>query len=771
MHSTLLTRLLPFLLALASCALLSPANAATPTAPARISAQDGSYRIPFDNLLGSTLPIELRGAEARKVLSFPVPPRMEIESAEVEFTYVNSISMLNERSQLAVTLNERILAQIPLRTDQAENTARMSLPSALLTPGYHDFGFRAAQHYTYKCEDGSAPELFSQIDTQASAFLIRAQRKPVALSLGRLNEVFDARLWLNQFPLSIISSDPDLIEASSLAAQGVALRLEFIPVHVEQELAHAKTDPTEMESDLQDPGKLFPNLSLPQHASSDIILIGSKPRIAGLVSATLLERIQGAYIGIYPLDGDPTRAVILISGSNNNEVLEAARVFAYSQFALPDRQDIHIAELELPESFRRLQGSHTELGAIEPGWISFRALGFATSTLKGSYPRPAELSFWAFSEMFDPKQRHLDADLVLAYGAGFDQNSALNVFLNGEFIQAIHLNDPHGAQLWRSRINIPIAQLQAGRNTLSFTPSVIGKDVGGECRPIFSENLYVSIADNSRLALPSGGGAMRLPDLALLSRTGLPYTQSSDGFGSSMLISDEHPSTANAALTLVSKLAQINKAPLSGMRVLNDPSKLQSPSNVLIVGSPARIGSGLRDEVSAFLPHVHWQSLAVGARETAIPASLRSWLNSPLQTPLNRTERQTQSAKLRLDNDLGQSAAAVQFQSTRLGGSVTLLSAATPELLEQGVSRLVQFSTWGALNGNGMLWSSGENGSPRAFSFPEHHHYVGDITPVTLISLLLNERPYLLLGIALSIVVGTAIVIWLALRRRAKNLA
>lgn len=718
--------------------------------------------IPLAVLNASPMPLDLRGLAPRAGLSIPVPARMKIESSELELYYTNSIA-LQARSLLAISLNERILAQLPLKAAQPNNAARISLPLQNQPAGYHSLSLSAAQHYADMCEDGSAAELFTQIDMQQSTLRLRATREPIPTSLAHLDELFDKRLWLNQFPLSIVSAEPALLEASTLAAQGVALRLDFIPVNI----SYQTVAPDSNADAIQDES-YFPGLAAHADTQGDIVLIGSRQSLAAIVSPKLLEQIKGAYLGLFPLDADPTRGVLLISGLDAQQVTEAARVFALHKLALPDRQDIHIKNLDMPQDFSRLQGNPNQSNPPdENGWVSFSRLDFATTTLHGMYPKPAELNFWAFAEMFDPQQRNLTAELSFAYGAGFDQKSALNIFLNGKFIQALHLDNPHGEQLWRTRITIPVAQLKAGQNTLSFAPSLIGKDVGGECRPIFTENLYVSIADDSRIALPPSNGFMRLPDLSLLARTGLPYTQPYDGGGSALVVLDDDADTHSAALTLIGKLAQINKAALTGLVTTRDLARLKGDHNLLLVGKSTNLPDNLKNEIAAFIPGLRWQNLVVGVQESQIQASLQSWLDNPMQSPVGMKKSTPASAALSLERGLGQSNAAVQFQSSFSGGTVTLFSANDPKRLRNGINQLVSFDTWGALNGNGMLWSI--SGEALGFSFPVSHSFVGDIPTTTWLTLTLGDRPWLLLVLALSIILATSLLTWFMLRRRARR--
>ena len=102
-------------------------------------------------------PIRLRYTSDEFTLYVPVSPRSKVKSALLHLQLTNSISLLRERSQLAVRLNGRVLAQVPLNPEQPESSVDIRLPVALLKPGYNQLVFSVAQHYTFRCEDPSAP--------------------------------------------------------------------------------------------------------------------------------------------------------------------------------------------------------------------------------------------------------------------------------------------------------------------------------------------------------------------------------------------------------------------------------------------------------------------------------------------------------------------------------------------------------------------------------------------------------------------------------------
>lgn len=718
-------------------------------------------------------PIELRGADARYGLKLPVPHRLKIEESKLEMIYTNSISLL-PRSQLAVTLNERVLVQLPIKAEQPDNAARITLPSDALKPGYHDLGFRAAHHYTNECEAPSAPELYSQIDALQSVLRLKTSRKAVETSLAKLAHVFDSKLWLDHYELELLvpagslERDAELRQAAAQISQSVASRFEYLSVSVRvRELtgsATAEGNFLTAEGDSPTAEENFPGLSLPEKAW-DAVLLGTRDELAPVLNPSLQARIKEGYIGLFRSDQDPTRAILVVSGVTPAQVLQAATALNLPGIALPDRQDVSISDLQMDSGYRRIQPAE-----VEKGWIRFDELGLMTTTMKGMYPSPAQLQFWAFREMLDPARPYIEAELNFAYGAGFDKKSALNVMLNGQFVQALPMQDKHGEQRWRVQLKIPAVALRPGTNTLSFVPSVIGEDVGGACEPIFTENLYVSIFADSRIQLPPLSDYMAFPNLELMAKTGLPYTSMADGKNVGVLVSDLRPTTMGSALTLVAKLRQIHKSPLTAMQFLTATYNLNNLDGLLVVGDITSLPDTVVQEMSSFLPGQRWQTLQVGSfRDTDLGVGANRWTEQPMQPFIKLTQVNTPAtARVAFSEGLGLSTAMVQYMSPTLGLPVTVLTATDPERLREGAAQMVEHATWGALTGSATLWSP--DGEAIAQAFPVTHDFIGDKPAINPASYLLSDHPWMSVVTALALILLIAGLTWWLLRVRAHRM-
>jgi len=507
----------------------------------------------------------------------------------------------------------------------------------------------------------------------------------------------------------------------------------------------------------------FPGVALPE-SSWDAVLLGTRDQLAPYLSDVLLDDIQSSYVGIHPSDQDPSRFILLVSGTTPEEVKQAATLLNLPGLALPDRQSVSLTELRLDSGYQRSRPPQSE-----PGWVRFDQLGFTTTTLKGMYPGAAQLQFWSVREILNPSRPYVDLQLNYAYGSGFDRKSALNIFLNGQFVQALPLQNVEGEQIYRARVRLPTVAFRDGINELRFEPTVIGVDIGGACAPIFTDHLYVSIFEDSRIELPPISDYMRLPDLGLFSQTGLPYTRLIDGEGVSVLVADNRPETLGSALTLIAKLRQVNNAPLTALRLTSAGEAMDHTDTLIVIGEVDALPATIGAQMTAFMPSLHWQTIQMGSYyERSLAAGFNRWLEQPM-TPLPRLVETSEPAIARVtfSEGLGRSTALVQFKNED-GLPVTVLTAANPYQLELGVDRLVEHRVWSAMSGAAFMWSA--DGKTLSVAEPVNHFFVGEAPATDRISYYMSTRPWWSVLAVLAFILTLVSLAWWLLRRRAQQL-
>ena len=121
--------------------------------------QASTHTLPINKLMETPESVWLKGSYGSKALFFPVSPRNQVEKAQLHLELTNSLSLLEKRSQLNISLNGKIITQIPLKATAPEVELDIDLPTDLLRVGYNEIRFSAILHYTLDCEDPSSPEL------------------------------------------------------------------------------------------------------------------------------------------------------------------------------------------------------------------------------------------------------------------------------------------------------------------------------------------------------------------------------------------------------------------------------------------------------------------------------------------------------------------------------------------------------------------------------------------------------------------------------------
>ena len=135
--------------------------------------------------------IRLENMAGEFALSFPVPERHRVRSANLVLDFVYSDALIATRSQLRIQVNGVTVAQWRLRPGATHRQESVDIPPELLLSGYNELRFFTAQHYTDKqCEAPASPELWTEINALQSRLEFQYDLEPAALSLAKL-------MWLH----------------------------------------------------------------------------------------------------------------------------------------------------------------------------------------------------------------------------------------------------------------------------------------------------------------------------------------------------------------------------------------------------------------------------------------------------------------------------------------------------------------------------------------------------------------------------------------------
>ncbi|MFA7232977.1 MAG: cellulose biosynthesis cyclic di-GMP-binding regulatory protein BcsB [Terrimicrobiaceae bacterium] len=719
----------------------SPVSSFTPVSAQAEPVKDRiqSFRLPLRRLIPLDSPIMLRNASSIYTVFVPQSARFQARSYGLRLKFTNSIALLSERSVLRVVMNDVIVAQFYLDRTKPMNDVDIEIPLNLVQTGFNRLQFIVAQHYTYKCEDPSAPELYTEINPDQSYLTTTGEWKPVTERLSFLRWWVDEKLWIPyQFNICMPSSGSMTDEHLSLGAivtQGIALALNNQPFRVSSATA------------------LRPGM--------DNIVVGSMNELSPFLTATEVGTINGSFLAIKTLPGDPTHCMIIVSGRSDQEVKQTALALGMVNFPLPDSKYAIVDQMTMPEN------AYVRNAPLRvPGLYSFRQLGFKTSTIKGWNTGTYALKLYMPGDISREDQSNAELRLHFVYGAGFRKDSVFNIFINNQFQTAIRLKDVDGSMHSDHRLYLPMQAFQPGLNDLLLTPKMVPL-VSNQCEILQDENLQFTLYDDSDFVLPKAPRKARLPNLGLFSQTAYPYSSPPDGIETAVFVGGRAPETASAAWTLMGKMAQISGALLSNTEI---SSKLPHSKKSLLVVGP-------RDEIPPeILAKAPVSPLQIGKMRYIVSTSPKpeKYATSPIEEFVQKVKGQSgeknepeppSTANLNMTADLIDDIVAAQFESPfHTGYPVTLVTAWDADNLLAGINMLQEREFWDNLAGDLAVWSTRPDSLAVAKVGNDFIYKATSL--VTRVSSRLDQQPWFFAVIVIVLIVLLALGVRAALRKR-----
>jgi hypothetical protein len=712
----------------------------------------------LERLMSRSETVMLQSSADRYAFYIPVSPRADLRQATLKLVYTNSISLLQSRSQIRVRLNGKVLAQAPLSPTHPEGLLRVNLPAELLQPGYNELEFSVAQHYVEQCEDPTAAELWTQIDTAESRLRFVHDRHAVVESLSALDQMVEPLGW-DPYGVSILTTGPlqerDMA-AGAMISQAFATLLRYRPLQV----AHAAARPAVPDDDREPVGRVA---LLGNPPDTDVVLMGTASDLEPYLTPAIAGEIDGPYLGIARHHADSSRLVLVVSGRDSAEIETAATAIALSGSALPEAASMTVRDLAPPELPR-----YAHVNAIAPSQrYTFSAFGQPSITMGAGGPDRVEFDVWVPPDLFMPADSMLELHVHMAYGAGADPTSVVNVELNDRFASAIRLVSTEGGVFRDYVINIPAGWMQPGRNTLRFRTYMSPVSEGDVCFTPSDSALLVSLFDDSWLMLTDARHHVELPDLRLFALTGFPHSTPVDGSESHLRLASMDGDTAAAAWTIAGKLSQLSGLPSWLISVGSGPAA--RGRHEIVVGAVSALPQERRDAAPvAFGPDglIRPEILRMPEGQPDA-ATVRSFL--PVGRGLAEQEtpvRALASVGYRAETD-GRSYL-LQYESPSAPGKlVTVLTSATPQTLLSGVHRLVQHDLWGSLAGDLAGWRPTSESA--ATSRVGDRFHIGQPDLRSRASFYFSGRPWLwtaMLGAAALLFVAISVYL---LRRRAQR--
>lgn len=644
------------------------------------------FNLSFADLYGDSNPVLLRGNQDSLSIPLPLPALWETTSIKLRIKLTPSLR-LNNFSQLIVKANNQVIGQTPLNLDQQSLTMDVPVSTGRLKSGFNTITLEAVQHYTESCEYPEAPQLWTQINLLESGITITAKEKNIKPSLRNLSYFFDKASWQRGAQLRVLSSsnlDKDALSALGLIAQGIGQRYDFLPATISHEALDSNSD------------------TLTEGASDErvTVVMATFDELESLGFTHSYPTDQGPVIAIKTLPGDIERYGLFIIGKNTGDLHKAASAFALLKAPWPNRDWVAIKQMKIPNQ-EKLE-KRFSIPTAGRGAFPLRALGYRSTTFRGLNSQGTRLKIWNNSW-----QGRIQVRIHMSYASGMSEQSSLAIINNGVMHSQIPMNNPEGGVYEKYAVTIPAGAMKPGWNTLELKPYAYPQHSGGDCETWFSDNLAVTIYEDTTVQ-KFGGSEFLTTDLSLISGQGILFTADYLGSNIGFNLTDSDSGTLSSAMTLVAKLSQIYDRPLiNSWFGIGD----HEPSTFHYwIGPWDRLPADIRGNFESQLPDVIDFNVPVMQSSTYRVYEGWDWLAEKLEAMgLIRTPpASTTEVDLRVSSSFDGDTFAMSGQNSSQEPLI-LFTAKDSQTLRSGVESVIGYGLWGQLRGILTYWSPGDD--------------------------------------------------------------
>jgi cellulose synthase (UDP-forming) len=544
------------------------AAAAPPAPPAAVSDSAAGVRTLSLSMkaLGVERPIQLQGVRGEAGVPFNVRPDEVVTRASLTLNFAYSPDLLPDLSHVVVLVNDEVVGTVGLvREGSGGVTVTVPIDPALFTNRNH-LNFRLIAHYTKDCEDPLHSSLWANISNVRTTLNVSLQHLDAGYDLARLPAPFldlASPLPLNlPFVFLETPSDP-MLQAAGAVAGYFGMTASYR-------------------------GFTFP-VNLGSLPDGDGIVLAHGGALAGV-----LPPIDGPTVALVPNPKNRYATLLLVAGRNDDELLAAARSLAAAPNAFSGAH-AGVTPLALPvrqpyDAPRWAAGRRSlRLGdVVRPELLE--GAGLRPGLLTAAFRTPPDLFYWP------ARGPTLRLGYRFPSGDWLDHHmSRLDVLLNGKYLQTFPLSGESlgertrdvlgGAATGRiAKVELPAYDL-FGSDQLQFYYD-LRLTKKGRCEGEVPGNIRTGVDADSRLDLSAAHHFARLPDLALFTSAGFPYTRLADqGDTTVVLAGQPGPAELESYLELMGRFADATGAP--GVRVTvtraGEPASL-AHKDVVVIG-------------------------------------------------------------------------------------------------------------------------------------------------------------------------------------------
>ncbi|QFZ85692.1 cellulose biosynthesis cyclic di-GMP-binding regulatory protein BcsB [Variovorax paradoxus] len=719
----------------------APARPATPVATA--AAPGGAVRELNLTQLGIDYAVQLRGISGTVGIPFNVRADELVTAASLKLNYAYSPSLIPELSHLKVTVNDVLVATLPVSRAEAGKPQTQDIPiDRRLITEFNRINVELVGHYTRECEDPAHTSLWARIDASST---LRLNVSPLKLTsdLATLPQPFFDRRDVRRARIPFVFGDaesPPLLEAAGIVSSWFGALADYR-------------------------GATFPVTRGELPAGHAVVFVLPDTRIANLA----LPAVQGPALAVVDHPQDAASKLLLVMGRDAAELRTAAAALALNS--------------------RAFSGERTGISAFQeppprkpydaPRWVpSDRPLQLGELTaaadlsVSGYTPDVVRVNLQLPPDLFTWRSRGIPLDLQYRYTPRVrPDQSTLNVNVDNNFIGALPLRaaNPAGDRWWNPlAVKVMPDGTVAENRQVMLPPLALGprsqlrlhyyfEPSGGRCQPLL-DNVRGAIDPTSTIDVSGFAHYIAMPDLAAYANGGFPFSRMAD-LSETAVILPNAPDAADTE-TYLGLLGQIGHAtgyPALRVKVGRPAEVAQwADKDLLVIGNLQN--QPLFAQWSAHMP--------LQRNGTSPQLKLNSWLDTAVDFVIGARQREDLPGAMQIAmSDDGRDAVLAGFESPlRSGRSVVaaVTSAASKEAL---LAALMTPDLLKRVQGSMTIVRDAQVHSVLG----QDTYYVGSLPPIAWLKWNLSRSPLLLAGLVVALALLTAAVAFASLQLRARR--
>lgn len=662
----------------------APASAPQPSAAARASRR--FYIVPSDRL-------SLAGEWAGRDWTIYLTPEQAEAASKLNFGYRNSIFVAPESSTLSVYVNDTLIGEGPIQSPGGVADRSIELPYGLMRPGTNKISFRAAQRHRTDCTVQSTYELWSDIVPERTFLDFDTAKMTAPPTLDDVRAVGVDERGQTRFRIVV----PKLEQpATTTPLLRLSQALGMLAAMPNQVFEFSTTLPTQAS------------------AGEMTVVVGTAAELEGFLPQ-LPDGARSGGIAAFVENPAGATPLLVLTGPS----WQAVETVVENILAPVDRPQ-NVSRTVL--TTQRWTGMNTPL-LTGSARLPFSALGLKSAEFSGRRFRtgfhigiPSDF----FGDAYGEARIMLDA----AYSREVLPGSHIDVYVNGSIASTLPISNAGGDVLRHLPIRFTMRHFRPGANLIEIE-AVLQTRADQVCAPgtTASNEPRFALFDTSEFRVGDFARIAQLPNLGAVAGTGFPYGLGGENVD--LIVDRVDSQTLSATATLLSQLAVMAARPIK--TVPKASAAATSEGNAIFVGPISQIPllALAQTHLSEETPKI-WGTSAQNTPDNQNDNMLDAWRDktssASWRTPLiglsDWLDRNFDISLGSLRFAPGDETVFVPPDTANVvlaqgigpsgAGAWLLLTAPTPDKLQQGTAALTRHSNWERLSGSLTQYGVGD---------------------------------------------------------------